>query len=582
MSKKSMVIYQAVALIIIIFITYSNSLNNGYIWDDNRYVTQNSLLQNGDGLKKIWFNVGATVQYYPIVFTSFWIENKLYGLEPRGYHIDNIILHILNALLLWMVLEQLAIPYAWLCAAIFALHPMQVETVAWIAERKNLLSCFFYLLSVLCFFKFLPPNIPKEIAVPNLKKEKKQKKNTLDWRFYAFSLMFFISAMLSKTVAASLPVVFLIIYFWKRNKFDMSVLKCTIPFFVIGLMLGLVTVHLEKYNVLAMGKDWDFSFIDRILIAGRALCFYPAKLILPLQQIFIYPRWNIDPAQWRQYLFPAADLCVVAALILLRKKIGLAAIAAALFYIFTLAPALGFFNVYPMRYSFVADHFQYMAGIGIIAPIIAAIYYTSLRYTKHPKRIMTVFGAIIIIWLSMKSYSQTNVYKDQKALWQDTINKNDRAWIAYNNLGGVFAREGNYAEARKYYEECLILKPDHSGAMFNIGNIYAIEGNLQKAEDEYIKAIQMCTDNTIDEMYYQLAMLYVNEQKMDEALNTFNTAISKNPQNAKALNGLAGIYEELGRYQEALNTLNIYAKLYPNDMQVTERIQALNEIMERK
>ena len=191
-------------LVVMCCIVYSPFFHNFFIWDDDEYLTKNLLLNDTDGLKRIWFDLRATIQYYPLVFTSFWIEHKFWALDPLGYHLDNIIIHCINAVLLWRILYFLGVKGSWLAAAIFAIHPIQAESVAWISERKNLLSGFFSFLSLYFFFQFY--NLDKS---SNFNEDQNGKRS---WTIYGISLFFFICALLSKTVACTLPAVILLIY----------------------------------------------------------------------------------------------------------------------------------------------------------------------------------------------------------------------------------------------------------------------------------------------------------------------------------------------------------------------------------
>ena len=341
---------RAVFLVILCSIVYIHFLQNSFIWDDDYYLTQNPHLKKVDGLKRIWFDLGATPQYYPLVFTSFWIEHKFWALDPLGYHLDNIIIHCINAVLLWRILYFLGVKGSWLAAAIFAIHPVQVESVAWITERKNLLSGFFSFLSLYFFLKFYNPDKPLNFN--------EDQNGERPWPIYGVSLFFFICALWSKTVASTLPAVILLIHWWKQNSIRKKIFLMMIPYFTLGFVFSIITIQLEKFKVGAIGPEWDFSFLDRLLIAGRALWFYIGKLVWPNPIIFTYPRWSIDDSIWWQYIYPVTFLFLIFLLWHWRKNIGRGPLTAILFFAGSLFPALGFFNVYPMRFSFVADHFQ--------------------------------------------------------------------------------------------------------------------------------------------------------------------------------------------------------------------------------
>jgi hypothetical protein len=338
------------ALLLATLLAYYPAWHGGMLWDDNAHITTPEL-RSAQGLWRIWFDLGATQQYYPVVHSAFWVLFKLWRSSTLGYHLVNIVLHVLSAFLLALILRRLSIPGAWLAAMIFALHPVCVESVAWIAELKNTLSGMFYLGAALAYLQF---------------DERRQK------RFYALAAALFILALLSKSVTATLPAGLLIVFWWQRGTIcrrrDIVPL---LPFFIVGVGGGLFTAWVERTQIGAQGAAFDFSLVERCLIAGRATWFYLAKLCWPANLIFIYQRWQISQDVWWQYLYPLGVLALLAGLWLIRKR-SRAPLAAMLFFLATLFPALGFFNVYPFVFSFVADHFQYLASIAIITLFAAA------------------------------------------------------------------------------------------------------------------------------------------------------------------------------------------------------------------
>ena len=281
----------ALGLLALVAAVYWPTLDNGFIWDDETYLENNVSLRSATGLYNIWFKLGAVPQYYPLVHTTFWIENHLWGLDPRGYHVVNLLLHAAAAVLVWRVLRVLELPGAWLAAAIFAVHPVHVETVAWVTERKNVLSCCLALGSIWSYLQFSPPR-------PDESRPDARVGTSHQWWFYSLSLVLYVLALFSKTVACSVPAVLLVVYWWKRGRFDWREAARLAPFFVVGLALASLTVWMEKVRVLAVGDEWNFSPADRLLIAGRALWFYAGKLVWPWPLIFFYPRWTIDDTAW--------------------------------------------------------------------------------------------------------------------------------------------------------------------------------------------------------------------------------------------------------------------------------------------
>ena len=331
-------------LVVAVFLAYQPVWHAGFIWDDDVYVTQNRLLTAPDGLKRIWFSLNSPSQYFPLTYTTFRIEQALWGLKPAGYHGVNILLHAVNALLVWRLLKRLAVPGAWLAAAIFALHPVQVESVAWITERKNVLSLFFDLLALLAWIEFV-----EERPKPG-------------WRFYFLSLIFYLLALCSKTTACTLPAALLLVLWLKEKPINRFRLAQMIPFLVLGVGMGLVTVWWERYHQGTQGGFFPYGLPERILIASHAIWFYAGKLIWPVNLTFSYLRWPINAADPLAYGWLVAGAGACAAIYFARRYTGRSVEVAGLFYVATLSPMLGFIMLYTFRYAFVADHYQYIAS----------------------------------------------------------------------------------------------------------------------------------------------------------------------------------------------------------------------------
>ncbi|MCK4752052.1 MAG: O-GlcNAc transferase, partial [Planctomycetes bacterium] len=390
---------------------YIPAMKAGFVWDDDDWVTDGVASQDVEGLVKIWLEPDSVVQYYPLTYTSWWVDNHLWKLNPFPYHLENILLHTISAIFILLILRQLSLPGAWLAAAIFALHPVHVESVAWVTERKNTLSTMFYLASLMTYLHYAL--VPKNEAGSGERR-----------KLYIASLILFLCALLSKTVTCSLPAVLLLILWWKRESINWVDIRSLIPFFMLGIILGLFTVWIEIHDVGAVGEEWSLSLIDRFLVAGRALWFYVGKLLWPLQIMFIYPRWQIDASMWQQYLYPLGAAVVMAVLWFARGKIGKGPLVAVLCFAGTLFPALGFFDVYFTRYSFVQDHFQYLASIALIVLTAAVICRIISRFAKWANNVAMIVLVFILIALGTLTWQQSRIYENVETLWRDTLKKN--------------------------------------------------------------------------------------------------------------------------------------------------------------
>jgi Flp pilus assembly protein TadD len=512
------------------------------IWDDDAHLTK-SELRSLAGLAQIWIQPGATQQFYPLAHTVFWLENQLWGTWPFGYHLVNILLHSLSSLILFRILRELEIPGAFLATAIFALHPIQAESVAWISELKNTLSSVFYFGSGLAYLKFA------------------QDKKVLP---YATALVLFILGLMSKTVIASLPGALLVVFWWKRGKLSWRQdVYPLLPFFAVGVTAGLFTAWVERTLVGATGSEFNFSIFERFLIAGRVVWFYLGKLLWPVDLMFVYPRWQVNPSVWWQSIYPLATLLLLAALMWLsRWRRG--PLAALLFYVGTLFPVLGFINVYPFRYSFVADHFQYLAGLGIIVPFSAG---TALLLRGLPRwsqssgfLLCTVLPATLFIL----TWRQCAMYTDASTVWQTTIKRNPKAWMAHENLGVLFLETGRPEDAIDQFNKALTIKPDHASAEANLGNAFLRMGQLDEAIVYYEKALQLKSDSA--EFQYNLANALLRKGEFDEAVSHFRRALELKPRDADFHNNLGTVLLQKGDLDGAIDQYQQALELKPADV----------------
>lgn len=517
----------AVLLVVVTVAAYIPAIRGGFVWDDDAYVTANPNLRSVEGLRRIWFERKAAPQYYPLTLTTFWLGYHLWGLQPLGYHLVNVLLHALSANLLWVALRRLRVPGGWWAAAIFALHPVHVESVAWITERKNVLSGVFYLAALLAYLRFCPL-------------DGSRRTDSRRWGPYGLALLLFICALLSKTVACSMPAAIVLLLWWKRDRLRWADVLPLVPLFLIGAAMGLHTALLEKEHVGATGSAFAFSFLERCLIAGRALWFYPQKLLWPAKLTFMYPQWRIDAGLWWQYVYPVAAVALIVMLWLLRRRIGKGPLVALLLFGGTLLPALGFIDVYPMRYSFVADHFQYMASIGVITLLTAGICVAAERATPR-KHLLPVWGrlsgGILLCVLAGLTWYQGKSYADLETLWRDTLAKNPSAWMAHNNLGIVLAKRGNLIEAADHFSAGLRLKPDDVETHNNLAGVMMAVGRLDQAIDHLTEALRLKPDYA--DALYNMGRAQALRQNFGQAAAHYRAVLRLSPDRLDALNALA-------------------------------------------
>lgn len=493
-TKRSVV--PMVALAALVGVVYRPALECGWIWDDDAYVVENATLRAPDALPRIWLDTRASPQYYPVVFTAFWLERRLWGLDPQGYHAVNVAVHAGAACMLFLLLKRLKLAAAWLAAAVFALHPVHVETVAWVTELKNTLSGFFYLVAANLL---LAP-----LGLMNARGDRFRRQPLAA---AGLALGMFVLALLSKSVTATLPAAMLVICWWRTGRIERRQVMTLLPFFVIGVLLGLHTALIERGLVRAYGQEWHLSPIERILVASRACWFYLATLAWPSPLMFIYPRWVIDDRAWWQYVPVAAAAVAMGGLVWARRtRIGRATLAGMLLFGGTLVPAIGFFDVYPFRYSWVADHFQYLASVGPITLVICGA--ARLAAGGRMSRIWQVIAAVVLLALvACGTRSRIPVFRSPITLWTDTADKNPSSWIANNNLGLAFVREGRREEAREWFDralECAEFPADGFKTAVNIGSIEKERGDPETALRWYRAAIEVYPAGPADPQWRQV------------------------------------------------------------------------------
>ena len=549
----------ALALFGAALLAYLPSIKGGLLWDDAAHITAPAL-QTWHGLWKIWFQVGATQQYYPVLHSAFWLEHRLWGDAVLGYHLLNIGLHATAACLFALILAHIRpetggrsgrFRTEWLAAAVFVLHPVCVESVAWISEQKNTLSLVFYLLAALAYLRF----------------DRDRK-----WRWHALALGLFILALLSKSVTATLPGALLLVLFWRRGRLSWRRdVVPLLPWFMVGAGAGLLTAWVEQNYIGARGQAYDLNLIQRCFLAGRVVWFYLGKLVWPSDLTFIYPRWQVG-SDWPWSLGCLGLAATVGALWLMRRR-SRAPLIALLFFLGSLFPALGFFNVYPFVFSYVADHWQYLPCLGIIALATESAAglarrlvqrFSGLRRVVAGCACAAAIGSGLAV-LFVLTWRQCGLYRDVATLYSDTLAKNPGCWMAHNNLGEYLSDAGSLPAAIAHFEQAIRLKPDCSDAHNNLGNALSkIPGRSAEAISELEMALRF--EPRMPEAHSNLGWVLVNTPgRLTEGIAHLQTALQLNPDYAKTHNGLGLALAMIpGRLPEAIAEYEAALRLDPN------------------
>jgi tetratricopeptide (TPR) repeat protein len=527
----------AALIFLLTLVAYSPVFKAGFIWNDEDYVTMPAL-RSLRGLWRIWFDVGATQQYYPALHSAFWIEHLLWGDAPLGYHLANVLLHATAACLLVLVLRRLAVPGAFLAGLIFALHPVCVETVAWVSEQKNTLSTVFYLWTALTYLRWR-----KVRPRPYL---------------YVWASALFLLTVASKSEAATLPAALLVVLWWKQGRLSWRTDAVPLlPWFGVAAAGGLITAWVERTYIGARGADFALTFAQRILVAGRAIWFYLGKLLWPAHLIFIYPRWQIDAAAAWQYLFPLAALGLIGVLWAIRRRTR-APLAVLLIFIGSLFPILGFFNVFAFLFSFVADHFLYLASLAVIAFVSAGWG----LWFRHDRRVAGVVAGLALAVLGVLTWRQSGMYRDIETFYRVTLARNPDAWMAHNNLGILLDESGRASEAIAHYEQTLRLKPNFADGHNNLGVALADTRRPQEAMVQYQEALRL--NPLYVGAYLNLGNLLRDTGKLPEAVAEYNEALRIQPASPEAHNNLGIALAQEGRLSEAMDQCREALRLNPN------------------
>jgi tetratricopeptide (TPR) repeat protein len=524
--------FWGLVLVLSTIVVYQQAWHAGFIWSDDEYVTENKLLTAPDGLRRIWFSLDSPSQYFPLVYTVFRLEYAFWGLNPAGYHWVNILLHAANALLVWRLLRVSGIPGAWLAAALFALHPVQVQSVAWITELKNVLMGFFFLLALLAWVRFLEER-PERI-----------------WKYYRHALFFYALALFSKTTACTLPAAMLLILWLKKKPIDLRRLAQVVPFVALGIGMGLVSIWWEHHHQGTEGEFFAMGLLERILLANRALWFYAGKLLWPVNLIFSYPRWTISAANPFDYFWLLLTAGFAAVVYFARRYVGRGVEVAALFFAATLSPMLGFIMMFTFHYTFVADHYQYLACLGPLTLAAAGLTKAFDHLEKRGSLLPPVVSGALLFTLGALTWRLCGMYCDSDTIWRTTLATNPRSWMAHNNLAISLQHAGRLNEAVAHYQIALEINPGFGERHYNLANALAQLGRVDEAVAHYQKALERNPKHVA--ACYNLAALHLHMGKTDEAIADYKKVLEINPNYAAAHNNLGGVLLQKAEVAEAV------------------------------
>ena len=534
MAKK---LFPALVIIAAALFAYGPALNGTWLWDDNLLVYSNARLHTFVGLGKIWFTA-PTTDYWPLTWTLLWVEWHLWGDAPLGYHLASLALHLSGAFLFWRILARLGMRRGWIGALLFAVHPLAVESVAWISEIKNTLSLPLFLLA---FDAWLDADEGRPHA-------------------YSRSLAFFVLALLAKTSTIMLPFVLVLYCWWKRGRVTRTEFVRLAPYVAIALVLGIVTLHFQGRGH-PMPPVEPGGFVARLTLAGTAIFFYLGKFLLPLDLLTIYPAWPLDPPTWPQLLALPALGVLLELLYFARKNWTHHVLFGLGFFLITALPILGLADMQWLQFSPVADHLIYLPLLGLAGLTAAAL---DLVLEKIPAQLSSfALGliALALAGLAVASHHNARRYRDPIALWSHTLVSNLSAWPAWNGLGSALLDSGRSTDAIAPLQQAILLKPDFEQAHYNLANTFLALGKPSDAIREYNIALQLNPDDA--QAHYNLGNALMQSSRLPEALAQYKLALQFIPYSAEIRGNYGQALMRSGQTADALAQFQQAAQLDP-------------------
>lgn len=582
---------------------YAPSYHGDWLWDDDQSITANPTLPQPYSFRRTWVTpvvhaateagravakkIGIQVaerqiveeihgaDYFPLTSTATWIQWQWFGLNSTGYHAVTIVLHIIGALLLWWLLHEMQVPGAWLGGFLFAIHPLGVESVAWVSELKNTLSMPLFLLAAICYVRFEKEPVGSQEARIS----------------YGLSIVCFLLSMLAKTSVVMFPIVLLLHAWWRRGRVTVQDIVRSAPFFVISLLLGLVTVFFQHDRAIGAEKilvppyftaeGWLSikGVVSRIAVAGMAILFYVWKTLWPFDLLTIYPRWEIDPPKVWQ-LLPL--LIMAAGVWWLWKHAGPAtrpnwqrnALFAFGFFVAMLFPILGFITISYMRITWVADHFAYLPMISLIGLTVAGVATVYAKLSIDEKPLAVAGGSILLAGLAYASFNYAFAWAGEESLWPHTLRghadpctlRDCGCWQAHNRLGAKKFARGDLEGAHFHFQNSTRLRPDLGETHNNLGTTHsaraqvaAQQGNQEAAKREMALAIEQF--RAAFQATPQAPMIQLNLANAQAAAGLFAEAADNYGQILKKIPRNAGLWNNYGvaLFRQGLNDRAIEA-----------------------
>jgi arylsulfatase A-like enzyme len=552
--RPSFGLYFATALPFLLA-AYLPSMRGEFLMSDFRAVVNNLQLTSLHGLLSIWLlppnpEYLPMDQYQPLTYTLWWIERHLWGLDPRFYQLVSVVLHAFNSLLVWRLLARIGVRGALVAAAIFAVHPVHVESVAWIYEQKNPVSGAFFFLTLHAYLNY---------------------ENGRRRSWYVAALAFFAAALLSKASTVVLPVVILLHLWFRREPWTWRTLAPTVPFFALGALMASVTIWYETSVTAATGDLYAAGVLERVARAGWVTGFHAGKVLVPTGLAFLYPRWSTDTSDWVAYVPDLSILVVLAVLWLRREEWGRPGLLGLGWYLVLLFPVMGFFDIYYHQFSLLADHFQYLASIGLIALVghvgvvglektgVVAIGANAVRH----RGTALIAGLLVVGFFWTLAWQRSHVFANEGLLFRDAAEKYPTSWLAFQKSAefslkrvaeGIEDPGSALQQAIADLKHAAKIRPDHPQVQDSLGVAYFKSGRFEEARHHLEMAIAL--DPANPDYHWNLALLYDELKETGLAVAEYKTVVAAVPQSPDMRFRLAGALVRAKRFHEGIGTLD--------------------------
>ena len=558
----------SVAVGLLAVVVFIPAFSAAFLWDDTIIIDFHDQVR---GFSDIWFNprlIESEAHYWPLVYTTFWVEHMLWGLDPVGYHVVNVVLHAANSMLVLALLRRLGMPGAWVAAAVFAVHPMHVDSVVWAIERKDVLSALFYLLSALAYLHW--DELQRSVGTPNRARgaSRRRIRSGSGEALYVGSLAAFTLGLLSKSIVVTLPVMLLVYHWWRNGRVSKREFIRTLPFFAVA---AVVTVGDLAYYTARESVSLDIPPTERAQIMARSMWHYAHKLLWPADLLPIYPRWDVNGGDFVGWVLIAGAIAVVVGLWMLRHRIGRGALAGVLFFGVTLAPVSGLVDYGYMDISYVADRFQYLAGIGLIALVVGSAACAAARLRAGHRlsgtRVLAGLCVPVVVVLGVFTWRLALNYESPHRFFTYIVTNNPTArGGAYMNLGNAYRGLGRIEDGIKMYEQSLVNDaPNVYLPLYNLGVAYSDLDDVETAESYFRQSLEL-QPSYVPAMG-NLAVLLADRSEFDEAETLILKALRLRPHWTQgALNNAALLYEKSGDLEQAEEYFNRGIELHPDDV----------------